>query len=313
LLAFLLAIALIYSVLSPDFRTAQTVWDLLREVAPNAIAAVGITLLMLSGEFDLSIGSVLAIVGIVTINVFNWTQGLGPDVSLLCGLAAGLATGLVIGVVNGLLVTRAGMNSLMVTLGMMFLLRGIVYVWTGKTPIADEQGLESFKWIFHGSIGPLPVPALLAAAVAAAFYWVLTQTPFGRDVYASGGNPQAARVSGIQVQRLKFWSFVICSLLASVAGILLTAQIDNGYFDTGSTGFELMVIAAVVLGGVSLAGGEGSLVGAMLGVLIIGVTNKGLRLLNVYTTWQLVVIGVAIIVAVYAYLLRRRLLASRSR
>ena len=135
-----------------------------------------------------------------------------------------------------------------------------------------------------------------------------TQTEFGRRIYAIGGNPTAARVSGIQVERTKFWLFVLCSTTAALAGLLIGAQTGTGYFDAGATGFELIVITAVVLGGVSLAGGEGSILGATLGVLILGMTGKGLRLANVYTTWQLILTGVMLMVAVYLHGLRKRLL-----
>jgi ribose/xylose/arabinose/galactoside ABC-type transport system permease subunit len=301
LAVFLLLLVLFFEAVSDDFRRPQTLVDMLREVSPNAIAAVGVALLMLGGEFDLSIGSMLALVGVVTIGLFNVTG------SVLVGVLGGLACGLVVGSINGYLVTRERMSSLMVTLAMMFVIRGVVYVSTGKAAVLDEQSLTVFQQLYQGSIGPLPIPVLLAALVFGVFQFVLTQTPFGRALYASGGNPSAARLSGIRVARLKLISFVVCSLLAAVAGLLITAQTDTGYFDAGATGFELIVIAAVVLGGVSLAGGQGSLVGAMLGVLIIGVTNKGLRLLNVYTTWQLMVVGVVMILAVYLYAVRRRL------
>ncbi|HEY8475615.1 MAG TPA: ABC transporter permease, partial [Chloroflexota bacterium] len=235
------------------------------------------------------------------ISVFNATG------SIPLGVLAGLACGVVVGAINGYLVTKERMNSLMVTLAMMFTIRGFVYVYTKKTPLVDQRGLTLFQELYHGFVGPFPVPVLIAALIVALFAVVLTQTTFGRNIYASGDNASAARLSGVPVERIKFVSFVICSVLASIAGLLIAAQTGTGYFDAGATGFELMVISAVVLGGVSMAGGQGSLIGAILGVLIIGVTNKGLRLLNVYTTWQLMVVGVVMIVAVYLYTLRRRL------
>ena len=137
---------------------------------------------------------------------------------------------------------------------------------------------------------------------------VTTQTEFGRRIYAIGGNPTAARVSGIQVERSKFWLFVICSTTAALAGLLIAAQTGTGYFDAGATGFELVVITAVVLGGVSMAGGEGSILGAMLGVILLGLTGKALRLAGIYTTWQLILTGIMLMVAVYLHGLRKRLL-----
>jgi ribose/xylose/arabinose/galactoside ABC-type transport system permease subunit len=257
---------------------------------------------MLAGEFDLSIGAMLALTGVVTVTVSNVTG------NMWIGILAGLLMGPLIGSINGYLVTRQKMPSLMTTLGMMFALRGLVYVYTKKTPIVDEQGFDAFVQLYQGSIGPIPVPGLLALVLIVAAILVTTQTEFGRRIYAIGGNPTAARVSGIQVERSKFWLFVICSTTAALAGLLIGAQTGTGYFDAGATGFELVVITAVVLGGVSMAGGEGSILGAMLGVILLGLTGKALRLAGIYTTWQLILTGIMLMVAVYLHGLRKRLL-----
>jgi len=197
------------------------------------------------------------------------------------------------------------MNSLVTTLGTMFALRGLVYVATNKTPVVDEQGFSQFQALYQGNIGPLPVPAVLALVLIALTHLVLTQTAFGREIYAIGGNETAAQVSGIRVRRVKLLLFVVCSTMAAVAGLLIAAQTDTGYFDAGASGFELLVIAAAVLGGVSLAGGEGRMTGALLGVLILGMTDKGMRLMNIYTTWVLVVTGIVMMMAVYLHGVRK--------
>ena len=297
-----LALAILLTIMVPTARQTRIYFDLLREISPNLVAAVGVALLMLAGEFDLSIGAMLAATGVVTVTVFNLTG------NMWIGILAGLLTGPVVGAINGYLVTRQRMSSLMTTLGMMFALRGLVYVYTKKTPIVDMQGFDAFIQLYQGSVGPIPVPALIALVLIAGAMFVTTQTEFGRRIFAIGGNPTAARVSGIQVERTKFWLFVVCSTTAAIAGLLIAAQTGTGYFDAGATGFELVVITAVVLGGVSMAGGEGSILGAMLGVLLLGLTGKGLRLAEVYTTWQLILTGLMLMAAVYLHGLRKRLL-----
>lgn len=297
----LIAVILFFALAVPTAREARVYLDLLREVSPNLIAVVGVTLLLVAGELDISIGSMLAVTGLATVATFNLTG------NMWIGILVGLLTGPIVGAINGYLVTAQRMNSLVTTLGMLFALRGLVYVLTNKTPIVDENGFTSFQWLYHGNLGPIPVPAVLALILILTGYFVMTQTEFGRNIYAMGGNLSAARNSGIKVQRIKFILFVISGTTAAIAGLLLAAQTSTGYFDAGASGFELIVISSIVLGGVSLAGGQGRLIGAVLGALILGMTSKGLRLMNVYTTWQLVITGVVMMLAVYLHDLRRRL------
>lgn len=301
-----LAVVAFFAATEPAARSSGTYLDLLRDVSPNLIGAVGVTLLLLAGEFDLSIGSMLAFTGVVTVETFNATG------NMWLGMLAGLLTGPLVGAVNGYLVTVQGMNSLMTTLGTMFALRGAVYVWTNKTPVVSEQGFDGFLWLYQGEIGPVPVPGIIAVALIALFYVVATRTQFGRNVYAIGGNQTAARVSGIKVQRSKFLLFVVSGTTAAIAGLLIASQTGTGYFDAGAQGFELIVIASAVLGGVSLGGGEGRLISAMLGVLILGMTAKGLRLMGAHTTQQLIVIGVVMLASVYYHGVRKRLVIRSS-
>jgi ribose transport system permease protein len=226
-------------------------------------------------------------------------------------VAAGLACGPLVGLLNGVMVTRLRMNSLMTTLGMQFVIRGAVYVSTNKAPILSGENNvpDAFLALYHSSLGPIPTPFILAAALIAIFYVISTQTDFGRRIYAVGGNPSAARVSGINVNQVKFILFLICSTSAAIAGMLVTAQIKTGYFDAG-LGYELTVIAAIVLGGVSLSGGRGGLIGAVLGVLILGLSNKALRLAGAATTTQMLATGMFMIFALYLHTLRARLSTS---
>jgi ribose/xylose/arabinose/galactoside ABC-type transport system permease subunit len=223
------------------------------------------------------------------------------------GIFAGLMTGPLVGMIIGYLVTVQRMDSLMTTLGAMFAIRGLVYVYTEKTPVVDENGFTGFTKLWSSDLGPIPVPGLIALVPIILAYVVLTQTEFGRNIYAIGGNPQAARVSGLNVQRTKFLLFVASATLAALAGLLVASQTGTGYFDAGVQGFELIVIASVVLGGVSLAGGEGRLLSAVLGVAILGMAGKGMRMMEVHITQQLVVTGILMLVAVYYHRVRKRI------
>ena len=295
LVILLLAVAALFWILEPSTRQQRVYWDLLREISPNLIAAIGITMLLLAGEFDLSIGSMLAVTSITTVVAFNATD------NMWLGILAGLATGPIVGGIHGYLVTRQGMNSLVTTLGSLFALRGMVYVYTNKTPVIDENGFYDFQDAYYNNLGPVPLPFVLAIILVALALAVLTQTEFGRNIYAIGGNETAARVSGIKVGVIKFILFVICASSAAISGMIITAQTGTGYFDTGASGFELIVIAGVVLGGIALSGGKGSLVGTVLGILILGMTAKGLRLMGVNTNMQLMVTGSIMILAVFMH------------
>ena len=301
LFILLLAVIAFFWLQEDSVRQERIYWDLLREISPNLVAAIGTTMLMLAAEFDLSIGSMLAVTGVTTIVVFNTTN------SMWLGLLAGISTGLLVGIIHGYLVTREKMNSLVTTLGSLFALRGLVYVYTNKSPIVDQNGFYGFQDTYYASLGPVPLPFVLAIVLVIVAHFVLSQTEFGRNIYAMGGNETAARVSGIKVNRLKFILFVIGSTTAAISGLILTAQTGTGYFDAGASGFELAVIAAVVLGGVSLAGGQGNLIGTVLGVLILGMTAKGLRLMGVNTNIQLIVTGTVMILAVFMHTFRARI------
>jgi ribose/xylose/arabinose/galactoside ABC-type transport system permease subunit len=301
-LVLILAIVVgFFLIVEPASRQGKVYWDLLWEISPTLIAAVGITMLMLAAQFDLSIGSMLAFTGVATITAMNRTDNMWT------GIAIGLATGPLIGAINGFLVTWVGMQSLMTTLGMMFTLRGLVYVYTNKTPVVDENQFTQFTRLWFGKIGPIRTPVILALLLIAIAWYVLTKTEYGRNIYAIGGNQQAARISGIPVRRVMFSLFVISSCCAAIAGLLVAAQTDTGYFDAGVQGFELTVIAAVVLGGVSMAGGQGNMISAALAVVILGMIGKGMRLMGIHTTQQLLVIGVVMLAAVYYHRTRRRI------
>lgn len=297
LLIALLVICLFISVKSDVFLSLDNVMNVLRDSSIELIAALGMTICILAGQIDLSIGSLLAVVGVSSVTVYNHTGSvlLAFIVSLLVGLAAGL--------INGLLVTRAKINALIATLGMMAMLRGIGYLTTNAQAVQTNG--DTLKLIGTGYIGPVPVPVIIATIVLVLIYYILNFTTFGRYVYAAGGNEKAALSSGLPVARIQIWVFIICAVTAAISGLITTGQL-NSFQPTVGDGFELNVIAAVILGGTRLTGGEGTISGTVLGVLILGVLSNGMVLLNINSFWQDVVRGAVIILAVMIDEYRKR-------
>jgi len=300
LLAVLVALFLVFTFSSRYFFTMRNLSNVLGQVSITMVAAVGLSLLLISGEVDISIGSLQAVAALPLVLVMNATG------SFWLGVLPALAVGVLIGVLNGLLVTRLKINSLIVTLGMYYLLRGFVYFATGKVPISDQSGKDLFFLIGNGKLFRfLPYSAILMVVVVAVFMYVLRHTTYGRRLYAVGGNPEVARAVGINPEHLKLSAFILCSVLASVSAILLASRLSSANHMAGQ-GFEFQVVAAIVLGGVSLAGGVGNLLGALIGVLIFGLIQNGLGLLGVGTQYQLVITGAIIILAVAIDELKKR-------
>ena len=290
LLVALVLLCLVISFLSPVFLTAANVKNVLRDAALIAIAGIGMVMIILLGEIDLSVGSSQALVGILAVAVLNWADSVG--LALLAALVAGGCVGLV----NGLLVTRARINSLIATLGMMAILRGTAMVSTRAVSI--QARVDAFVEVGTGYLGPLPIPVLIAAGLFALFYFVLHHTVLGRHIYAIGGNREAARLAGLAVDRTRVAVFAIGGALAALSAFILASRLNSGQPNAG-LGFELQVIAAVILGGISLTGGVGTLGGAFIGILILTVLNNGLVLLNVSSFYHDIARGVVIILAVY--------------
>jgi ribose/xylose/arabinose/galactoside ABC-type transport system permease subunit len=292
LLISLLFVILFFALASDTFFTVRNLTNVLGQSALAMTAGIGVAIVFMSGEVDVSVGSLVAAVAIPLIVIMNATE------SLALGIVAALALGLVVGAVNGYLAAYLGINSLIVTLGTLFILRGGVYLYTGQTAIPDDVMLESFFQIGNGRLfGVVPYPALIALVLLLAFAYMMRHRPFGRQVYAVGGNPEVARLAGYNVRRVKFACFIISALLATVAGIMLASRLGSAVHVAG-LGFEFQVVAAVVLGGVSLSGGVGSLFGMALGVLILSFLSNGLGMLALATEWQLVITGGIIIAAV---------------
>lgn len=294
LIAFVLMLVVL-TFLSDSFLTVSNLLNVARQVSINAIIAAGMTFVILTAGIDLSVGSALAFSGAIIAGL------LSTGKPLLVGIGGGLLLGAALGMVNGLVVTRGGVQPFIATLAMLTIARGATLVYTDGRPITGLP--DAFVWLGAGDVGRIPVPVIIMALVFLAVYVVLTQTVVGRYVYAIGGNEEAARLSGVNVVFYKTLAYVISGILAAVSGIILTARLNSAQPTAGS-GYELDAIAAVVLGGTTLAGGEGGIGGTLLGAFIIGVLNNGLNLLNVSSFFQQVVKGVVILLAV---LLDRRL------
>ncbi len=302
LLLALLVLCLVISLLSPVFFTAINIKNVLRDASLIAIAGIGMVMIILLGEIDLSVGSTQAVAGVIAVAVLNQMD------SVWLALLAALLAGALVGLCNGLLVTKAGINSLIATLGTMAILRGGAMVSTQAVSI--QGNVEGFVEVGTGYLGPVPIPVLLAFLLFGLFYYVLHHTILGRYIYAIGGNIQAARLSGLAVDRTRVLVYVIGGVLAALSAFILASRLNSGQPNAG-LGFELQVIAAVILGGISLTGGIGTLGGAFIGILILTVLSNGLVLLNVSSFYHDIARGAVIILAVYLDTRRKQSLLRR--
>jgi ribose/xylose/arabinose/galactoside ABC-type transport system permease subunit len=278
------------TIASPYFLTFDNAVNVLLNAAPLALIAGGMTLTLIAAEIDLSVGSVVALVGSLAA-LLSVNFGAPWPIVLIGAIGAGA----VVGVVNGWFTTRLGMPSFVATLAMLGIARGVALLITQGKPI---YGLpDTIAWLGQGELWIVPVPIVLAALILAALHFALSRTRFGLNVYAVGGNPEAARLSGVDVPGVKMAVLVLSAVLASVGGLILAARLNAG---SGTVGADLLLdaIAAVVIGGTSLLGGVGRITGTVLGVLLIASIRNGLVLLNVSAFWQQVAIGGLILLAV---------------
>jgi ribose transport system permease protein len=285
----LLVLCAVLWALTPHFLTLSNLLNVAQQTSINAIVAVGMTFVILSGGIDLSVGSIVAISGVVLGTLLQDGQAL--PVALLAALGAGIACG----IINGALVSWGGLPPFIVTLGMMSIARGAALVFTEGRPVSGFDPM--FRSIATGSPGFVPAPVILMVAVYAVAHLVLTRTTFGRYVYAIGGNEEATRLSGVAVRVHKTAIYAVSGLMSAVAATILTARLNSAQPIAGMM-YELDAIAATVIGGTSLMGGEGSLGGTLVGALIMGVLRNGLNLLGVSSFLQQIVIGAVIVVAV---------------
>jgi erythritol transport system permease protein len=309
LLALVVLLAL-FSILSPAFLTAANLTILLKHVAINAIMAIGMTFVILSGGIDLSVGSIAGLAGMIAGGLIDrglMLPAFGVVVYFRVWLvvAIALAGGAVVGAMNGMLVARASVAPFIATLGTMYAARGAALLLSNGATFPNLLGKEDlgntgFQWLGTGSV-PIALMAVLGAMAAV----VALRTPFGRHVYAVGGNPRAAQLSGVKVQRVEWLVYVISGVCSALVGIIIASQLVSAHPATGQA-FELNAIAAVVLGGTSLAGGRGGIGGTIVGALVIGALADGLVLLGVSEFWQIVIKGAVIVVAVVLDQMQRR-------
>ncbi|MBM5574858.1 MULTISPECIES: ABC transporter permease [Deefgea] len=279
------------AITSPDFLTVGNLLNVFRQVSINALIAFGMTLVILLGGIDLSVGSILALSSVLTALMLS--HGIDPVVATSVGVLAGAGMGML----NGLVISKGKVAPFIATLGMMTILRGLSLVFSDGRPIS---GLHSdfFAMLGGGYVaGLIPVPVIIMLVMFAVFWFVLKKTVFGRHVYAVGGNEEAARLSGINTDRIKIWVYTLSGAMAATAGMILTSRLSSAQ-PTAGTGYELDAIAAVVLGGTSLTGGRGWIFGTLVGALLIGILNNGLNLLGVSSFYQQVIKGVVILLAV---------------
>ena len=276
-------------ILTPHFLTLSNLVNIVEQTSINAIVAAGMTFVILSGGIDLSVGSMVALTGVVLGTALQGGQML--PVALILAAAAGIACGLA----NGALISFGRLPPFIVTLGMMSIARGAALLFTEGRPVSGFDA--SFRSIAIGRVGVVPAPVIVMAVVYAAAYFVLARTRFGRYVYAIGGNEEAARLSGVAVRFHKTMIYGVSGLMSAIAAVMLTARLNSAQPIAGIN-YELDAIAATVIGGTSLMGGEGTLGGTLVGALIMGVLRNGLNLLGVSSFLQQIVIGGVIVVAV---------------
>ncbi|MFX4305801.1 ribose ABC transporter permease [Exiguobacterium sp. A1_3_1] len=292
-LAGLFAIVLVVSIMEPDFLTLNNLFNILRQVSINALIAFGMTFVILTGGIDLSVGSILALSS-------AFVAGLMTDgTSALIAVLAGLIVGAVMGALNGMVISLGKVAPFIATLATMTIFRGLTLVYTDGKPITGLSQGGWFELFGRGYFWIFPVPVLTMLIAFAVLYFILKKTTFGRYTYAIGGNEEAAKLMGIQVNKVKIMIYSLSGLMAALAGIILTSRLNSAQ-PTAGTSYELDAIAAVVLGGTSLSGGRGWIVGTLIGALIIGTLNNGLNLLGVSSFFQLVVKGLVILFAVLA-------------
>ncbi|WP_376764957.1 ribose ABC transporter permease [Vibrio cholerae] len=289
----LLFLVVVVSFLNPNFFTVDNLLNILRQTSVNAIIAVGMTLVILTAGIDLSVGSVLALCGAFAATL------VAMEVPVLIAVPTALLAGATLGAISGIIIAKGKVQAFIATLVTMTLLRGVTMVYTDGRPISTgfTDTADTFAWFGTGYALGIPVPVWLMVMVFAGAWYLLNHTRFGRYVYAVGGNESATRLSGINVDRVKIGVYAICGLLAALAGIIVTSRLSSAQ-PTAGMGYELDAIAAVVLGGTSLMGGKGRIMGTLIGALIIGFLNNALNLLDVSSYYQMIAKAVVILLAV---------------
>ncbi|HHT9119545.1 MAG TPA: ABC transporter permease [Candidatus Hypogeohydataceae bacterium YC41] len=304
----LVVMSIYYAIDARGFATLANFTNILNQNSVYIILAVGMTLVILTGGIDLSVGSILALSAVVCADVAKRMEvvvGSGPAAWGIIPIAwlVALAIGSALGAFNGVMIITFRIPPFIATLAMMTMARGAANIYCDARPIGNLP--DEFKLIGTGSLGTIPIPVFIMAILSATIFVIARYTVFGRYVYAVGGNEEAARLSGINVKEVKFWVYVVSGMFSGICGIILASRLGSGDPKLGFM-YELIAIAAVVLGGTSLMGGRGSVIGTVFGALFIGVLENGLLLKGVPTFYQWVVKGLVILVAVIVDQLKKR-------
>ncbi len=289
LLLILVVLLITFSVLSPFFFSSRNLLNITRQISITLIVAIGMTFVILTGEIDLSVGSLAALAGVTTAATLVATQ------SIFLAILAGLAMGMGVGFINGLLTVYGKVQSFIVTLAMLGVARGMALVWTGGRPISQLP--ESFSFFGAGYVGPVPASSVIAGIIFCVGLFFLNHTKHGVYIRSIGANREAAKLSAIPVKKYRLIAFLVSGLLSGLGGILITSRLLSAQ-PTAGEGMELNVIAAVILGGASLSGGIGTVFGTLLGAMIIGVIDNGMNLIGVSAFFQQIVKGAIILIAV---------------
>lgn len=287
----LIVLAIFVTFMNPNFIAPANIFNLLRQVSTNAIIAFGMTFVIITGGIDLSVGSILALTSAIMAGFI--AGGTDPILAMLFSLILGT----ILGGLNGLLITKGKMAPFIATLATMTIYRGLTLVYTDGNPITGIGDSFIFKYVGRGYLFGIPFPAILMLISFAILYVVLHKMTFGRKTFAIGGNENASFIAGVKNDRIKISVYAISGLMASLAGIIITSRLNSAQPTAGSA-YEMDAIASVVLGGTSLSGGRGRIMGTLIGALIIGTLNNGMNLLGVSSFYQQVVKGIVIIIAV---------------
>lgn len=285
----LLLLVIFFSFTSSVFLTMTNLINVLRQVAVVGILAVGMTFVILTGGIDLSIGGVVACTGVICAKMM--VSGIHPMISILCSCLFAM----LIGLTNAFFSHEFKLNPMIVTLATLQILKGLSYILTGGIPVYGFT--ESFKIIGQGYIGFIPIPVIIMSCLFGLGYFLLRHTKFGQSVYGIGGNEEAVRLMGIDIRKRKYTVYMLCSLLAAIAGIVLLSRVNNAQPNAG-IGYEMDVITGVVLGGVSMSGGEGKITGVLAGILVMAILGNGMLMMNISEYFQWVVKGLVMLGAI---------------
>jgi len=301
LLVFIVLLAIVINVRNPNFLTATNIIDMLKDTTILSILAVGMMLVIVTRGIDLSVGSTLALTGMIVGMIVSSNKEIPAAIAVLIGVVMGI----LLGAITGLVVSKGNVLPIIATLGIMNIYRGITFIISGGKWVNAHQMPESFKNMTRQSILGINTLILFAVVIYIIFYYFVNHTRTGRQIYAVGSNPDAAKISGIAIDRILFLVYTLMGGLSGLSGVLWVSRYASAQNDT-ATGFELFVIAACVLGGVNIAGGSGKISGVLLGSILIGIINNALPMVKISPFWKLAIQGLIIIIAVLVNVLIAR-------